>query len=60
MHYIIWWFLSLFCKHTWKLEERAYEAITKNDYGTIVKSRHNVKVSATCNNCGWHRSYYKF
>lgn len=67
MTWLIWWIRNWFCIHSWKLEEKTFlkqkEEYAGNSCGldkwNIVK--HPVEyVSATCQKCGWHRSYKKW
>lgn len=51
MRWIIYYFRQCFCKHDWDYSEVTWVQGT-NAGRTIV--------SATCNKCGWHRSYPKF
>lgn len=49
----LWWYLcSVFCRHRWKLEERTFDYVRGGGQTT--------RVSATCEGCGWHRSYKKW
>lgn len=52
MKRIVWAVRSIFCNHNWIKEE-----LIDRDFTGDVD---NVKVSVTCNKCGWHRSYWKF
>lgn len=54
MRALVWYFRSAFCKHDWEREEQFAES--SSEFG----SRKGLKVSSTCKNCGWHRSYWKF
>ena len=56
MIYLAWIFRSMFCKHTFEYEE--IDSVVRDYSGNEVKS--GVKVSATCEKCGWHRKYWKF
>jgi ribosomal protein L37E len=55
MRWLVWWFRSLFCAHSFEREEARVEC-HQWDGG---KQAYTV-VSATCTKCGWHRSYRKF
>jgi hypothetical protein len=55
MRWLINYIRSCFCNHEWKFEECRYQYST--DYGS---ERNGIKVSATCEKCGWHRSYWKY
>ena len=57
MRYLIWWLRGCFCKHIFKYDERTYNS--SNMFGSY-STTNNVIVSATCEPCGWHRSYLKF
>lgn len=50
MRYIIWYIRSSFCKHDFKLEESFAKGVYKS----------GDRVSATCKECNWHRSYWKY
>lgn len=50
MRYLMWVLTSMFCKHDWEREEIFCHA----------NARQGLKVSATCKECGWHRSYWKY
>lgn len=52
MRWLVWYVRSLFCKHDWDIEEQVC------DKDLYYKNR--IRVSVTCNKCGWHRSYWKF
>lgn len=54
--FIIWWLNSLFCDHIWSYEEVIFSI--RDEFGDITRS--GPKVSATCDKCGWHRSYWKY
>ena len=56
MRNLINWFRSLSCKHEFTYEETPY---TTHDIDNIVLRR-GIKVSRTCNKCGWHTSYWKY
>jgi RNase P subunit RPR2 len=56
MRYIIWYLRSVFCSHSWRHEELRFKI--RNEYNEIVVD--GPKVSATCDKCGWHRTYWKF
>lgn len=55
MIYLAWLFRAMFCKHKFDYHEVQY---TERTYGQ-PNERNGIKVSATCKNCGWHRSYWK-
>lgn len=55
MRELINWFKSLWCKHEFKYEEIFFQ---KHGYTEILKQ--GIKVSRTCNKCGWHKSYWKY
>jgi RNase P subunit RPR2 len=59
MRWLIWWLRSWFCKHKWELEEVKY--MEYGEYlGETFVNKEGTKVSATCKECGWHRSYWKW
>jgi len=55
------WFINYlrqcFCKHKWVYEECDYKKY--DAYGEEVIFN-NIKVSQTCKECGYHKSYFKF
>lgn len=55
MRNLIWHIRSLFCKHDWKYEESSWTG-----YNIFGQKSSGYIVSATCEKCGWHRSYEKF
>ena len=55
MKHLIWYIRSMFCKHEWDYEEKFYKSSS-----LLGKHKTGYVVSATCKNCGWHRSYNKF
>lgn len=68
MRWLVWYFRSLFCKHTWEVVEQDYKTWRKPDIKEAIMvpeikkygEREITLVSATCKKCGWHRSYSKF
>ena len=56
MRWLLMWFRSLACKHKWKYETYEYGMSTM----WASKYEYNHRVSATCEDCGWHRKYWKF
>lgn len=71
MRWIIRWFRSLLCKHSWNTKEtklaiyrrltegeRIEQLITHEESGPRF-DRMETEVSATCTKCGWHREYVK-
>ena len=59
MRWLIWYGRSLWCRHTWEYEESDYD--WRRTYASGL-TRHftGTRVSATCTQCGWHRSYEKW
>src|SRR5271166_6094669 len=55
MRWLVWYIRSWFCSHKWEYAECNYEY---SNGGLVCKT--GPKVSATCESCGWHRSYWKF
>lgn len=53
LRYIVWYFKSCFCNHTWKKEESEFQENNIYDYKNVV-------VSVSCNKCEWHRKYIKY
>lgn len=58
MRWLVFYFRSCFCDHKWKLEEAPYEKYNQYISREMPVER-NTNVSATCEKCGWHRSYKK-
>lgn len=58
MRWLMWYIRSIFCNHNWNYDERDYVKVEKYDDGEKFTQR-GLKVSATCNTCGWHRNYWK-
>lgn len=57
MRTIILMIRQAFCKHNWEYEEQDYTA--RDSYtGRLLRS--GIRVSCTCKECGWHKSYWKF
>lgn len=56
MRWIIWWIRSWFCIHTFELEEMKFKLFDIN--GQYIADE--IRISATCTKCGWHRSYNKY
>lgn len=56
MRWLAWWFRSALCEHEWSYQE--VEEKVSDDDGRII--RMNIRVSATCKTCGWHRKYNKY
>lgn len=54
MRFIINYLRQCFCKHQWKLEEKY---ISVRD---LSGDKNSEKVSATCEKCCYHKSYWKF
>jgi hypothetical protein len=54
MRTLIFWIRSWFCNHKFNYSESNFTS--ENDFGRQV----SIKISATCQNCGWHRSYWKY
>lgn len=54
MRWLINYLRSVFCKHEWKHEE--IFAKINDEFGKTEGPR----VSATCEKCGWHKSYWKY
>ena len=61
MRFLTNYFRQCFCKHEWKKEEVSYTkwAYDEDKGGEYVRKR-NTRVSITCINCGYHKSYWKF
>ena len=55
MRILINYLRECFCKHLWKREEE--EGVEVN--GTF-STQVGTRVSATCEKCGYHKSYWKF
>lgn len=53
MRNFVFWLRSVFCDHYWIYDEKIMQRFRNSDF-------HNeINVSATCEFCGWHRSYWK-
>ena len=55
LRWTVWYIRSIFCKHDW---ERKEETIKILDSG--FWNHYQMRVSATCKKCGWHRAYWKY
>lgn len=55
MRWLVWYLRSMFCDHAWKYEEANY---TKTNNAAAFTQKGQV-IAATCEFCGWHRSYWK-
>ena len=60
MRWLIDYFRSLFCKHNWKWEEARYNEWASNYYERYKTRDNELRVSATCLTCGYHKSYWKY
>lgn len=59
LRWMVWYGRSLLCQHVWSYDEVPYvHQWTLSSGGK--KEYNNVTVSATCQKCGWHRSYDKW
>lgn len=57
MRWLICYIRSLFCKHIFEYHEQNY--IIESAYShDIIKN--DIKVSALCTKCGYHKAYWKF
>jgi RNase P subunit RPR2 len=56
MKWLIWSIRTWFCKHKWERDEQWTHTVST--YGSIEERY--IMVSATCEECGWHRKYKKF
>lgn len=54
MIWLVDYLRRVFCKHKWEYEE----ALAKRT-GEFY-SKEGIRVSATCTECGHHKSYWKF
>ncbi len=55
MRRLINYIRECFCKHEWERDEEYCEH--EKNHGGYMKG---TKVSATCNKCGYHKSYWKY
>lgn len=56
------YFRQCFCKHKFNYEESYVKENDRFDPDEhfLIKGGEGVKVSATCEKCGYHRSYWKY
>lgn len=50
MRWLVFYFRSLFCDHVWDYSQMDMTSFLRD----------GPMVSATCDKCGWHRSYWKY
>lgn len=55
MRWLVNYIRQCFCQHEWKLEE-----LPASVFEDRILVKRSVKVSATCQKCGYHRSYWKW
>lgn len=55
MIWLVDYLRRVFCRHKWTYEE----AFAQRTHGEFVE-KEGLRVSATCTECGHHRSYWKF
>lgn len=56
--WLVWHVRRMWCRHKWTYAEASYVHRRSSSSGT--EEYNNVVVSATCTQCGWHRSYNKW